>query len=702
MKKNLILALLAGMALTSCNKGGGDSENPFFSEYETPFGVPAFDKIKTEHYLPAFKEGIKQQQAEIASIVKNTEAPTFENTILAMENSGGLLDRVSGVFLNITESNSTDTIQAIADSVAPLLSKNNDDIYLNAELFQKVKVINDQKAQLSLNQEQKMLLDKIYKNFVRGGANLDSSKQARFREVNGKLALLELQFSKNQLKENDGFKLVIDNKDDLIGLPESIIMAAAEQAKADKMDGKWVFTLSKPSLIPFITYSQKRELREKIYMAYANRANNKNDYNNNPVIAKILPLTLEKAQLLGFSSFAHFMLDNTMAKTPENVYNLLNQIWTPAIKKANEEVADMQQMIAKEGGKFKLASWDWWYYSEKVRKEKYALDEEMLRPYFKLENVREGIFYMAKKLYGLTFEGNKTLPKYDPSAVSFEVKDSTGNLLAILYMDYFPRPSKRGGAWCTNFRNEKIVDGKRIAPVVSIVTNFTKPVGDQPALLNYDEVSTLFHEFGHALHAMQTKVTYGSLSGTSVARDFVELPSQISENWASEPEMLQVYAKHYKTGEVIPAELIEKMKKSGTFNQGFVTTEYLAASYLDLGLYADTMLAGFDAQKFEKTTMDKLGLIPEILPRYRSTYFGHIFGGGYATGYYSYIWAEVLDADAFNAFKETGNIFDKKTATSFLQNVLEKGGTEEAMDLYKAFRGKEPNIDPLLIRRGLK
>jgi len=696
------MALLAGMALTSCNKGGGNSENPFFGEYETPYEVPAFEKIKPEHYLPAFKEGIKQQQAEMVAIVSNTEAPTFENTILAMENSANILDKVSGVFFNITESNSTDTIQAISDSVAPLLSKNNDDIYLNAALFNKVKAVNDQKEQLALTQEQKMLLDRIYKNFVRGGANLDASKQVRFREVNAELALLELQFGKNQLKENEGFKLVIDNKDDLVGLPESIVMAAAEQAKADKMDGKWVFTLSKPSLIPFITYSQKRELREKIYLAYANRANNKNEYNNNPVIAKILTLSLEKARLLGFPTYANFVLDNTMAKTPENVYNLLNQIWKPAINKAKEEVADMQKMIIKEGGKFKLASWDWWYYSEKVRKDKYALDEEMLRPYFKLENVRDGIFYMANKLYGLTFEENNTLPKYDPSAVSFEVKDSTGNLLAILYMDYFPRPSKRGGAWCTNFRNEKIVDGVRIAPIVSVVTNFTKPVGDQPALLNYDEVSTLFHEFGHALHAMLTQVTYGSISGTSVARDFVELPSQIAENWASEPEMLNVYAKHYKTGEVIPAELIEKMKKSGTFNQGFVTTEYLAASYLDLGIYADTVMAGFDAQKFEKASMDKLGLIPEILPRYRSTYFGHIFGGGYATGYYSYIWAEVLDADAFNAFKEAGNIFDKKTADAFRTNILEKGGTAEAMNLYKAFRGSEPNIDPLLIRRGLK
>ena len=700
MKKNLIMALFAGLALTACNKGG--DENPFFSDYETPYSVPAFDKIKPEHYLPAFKEGIKQQQAEIAAIVSNTEAPTFDNTILAMENSGALLDKVSGVFFNIKETNSTDTIRAIADTLAPLLSKNSDDIYLNAGLFKKVKAINDQKEQLSLNQEQKMLLDKIYKSFVRGGANLEASKQARFRKINEELALLELQFGKNQLKENDGFKLVLDKKEDLAGLPESIISAAAEQAKADKMDGKWVFTLSKPSLIPFITYSEKRELREKIYMAYANKANNNNEYNNNPVIAKILTLSLEKARLLGFPTNANFLLDNTMAKTPENVYNLLNQIWTPAINRAKEEVADMQKMIVKEGGKFKLASWDWWYYSEKVRKEKYALDEEMLRPYFKLENVRDGIFYMANKLYGLTFVENNDLPKYDPSAVSFEVKDSKGELLAILYMDYFPRASKQSGAWCTNFRNEKIVDGKRIAPVVSIVTNFTKPVGDQPALLNYDEVSTFFHEFGHALHAMLTQVTYGSISGTAVARDFVELPSQIAENWASEPEMLKVYAKHYKTGEVIPTELIEKMKKSGTFNQGFVTTEYLAASYLDLNYYTDTMLTNFDAQKFEKESMSKLGLIPEILPRYRSTYFGHIFGGGYATGYYSYIWAEVLDADAFNAFKEAGNIFDKKTADAFRMNILEKGGTAEAMELYKAFRGKEPNIDPLLIRRGLK
>jgi len=695
------MAMFAGIALTSCNKGGVVSQNPFMSEYKTPYGVPPFDKITNADYLPAFKAGIKQQQEEIAAIVKNSEAPTFENTILAMENSGEILDKVSNVFFNITESNSTDEIQAIADSVSPLLSKNNDDIYLNSDLYKRVKTIYDSMNKLNLTEEQKMLVDKFNRNFIRGGANLAADKQERFRQINAELSLQELQFGKNLLKENAAFKLVIDNKDDLVGLPESVIMSAAEEAKADSMPGKWVFTLDKPSMIPFLQYSQKRDLREKIYMAYATRCNHPNEYNNNPVIAKILSLSLEKAKLLGFPSSANYILDNTMAKTPENVFNLLNKIWTPALNKAKEEVKDMQQIINKEGGKFKLASWDWWYYSEKVRKAKYDLDEEMLRPYFKLENVREGIFYTAKRLYGLQFIAKPDLPKYDPEAEGYEVQDSTGKLLAILYFDYYPRASKKGGAWCTNFRSEKIVNGERVAPVVSIVTNFTRPAGNQPALLNYDEVTTLFHEFGHAMHAMLSQVTYASLSGTSVPRDFVELPSQFDENWASEPEVLNVYAKNYKTGEVIPQALVDKIKKSETFNQGFATVEYLAASYLDMDFYADTMLTNLDVQQFEKASMDKIGLIPEILPRYRSTYFQHVFGGGYSAGYYSYIWADVLVADAFQAFKEAGNVFDKTTANKFRHCILEKGGTEDAMTMYKNFRGKDPSIEPLLKARGL-
>lgn len=695
------MAMFAGIALTSCNKGGMDSQNPFMSEYKTPYGVPPFDKITNADYLPAFKAGIKQQQEEIAAIVKNPAAPTFENTILAMENSGEILDKVSNVFFNITESNSTDEIQAIADSVSPLLSKNNDDIYLNADLYKRVKAIYDKKDSLNLTEEQKMLVDKINRNFVRGGANLAADKQERFRQVNKELSLQELQFGKNLLKENASYKMVIDNKADLVGLPESVIMSAAAEAKTDSMPGKWVFTLDKPSMIPFLQYSQKRDLREKIYMAYSTRCNHPNEYNNNPVIAKILSLSLEKARLLGFPTAANYILDNTMAKTPENVYNLLGKIWTPALKKAKEEAADMQKIIDKEGGKFKLASWDWWFYSEKVRKAKYDLDEEMLRPYFELDNVKKGIFYTAKRLYGLQFVAKPDLPKYDPEAEAYEVQDSTGKMLAILYFDYFPRASKKGGAWCTNFRPEKIVNGKRIAPIVSIVTNFTRPAGNQPALLNFDEVTTLFHEFGHAMHAMLSQVTYASLSGTNVPRDFVELPSQFDENWASEPEVLNVYARNYKTGEVIPQELVDKIKKSGTFNQGFATVEYLAASYLDMDFYTDTLLTNFDVQKFEKASMDKIGLIPEILPRYRSTYFQHIFGGGYSAGYYSYIWADVLVADAFQAFKETGDIFNQKEANLFRHCILEKGGTEDAMTMYKNFRGKAPSIEPLLKARGL-
>lgn len=700
MKNKLLIVLFAGLALSACKQNTSSKDNPFFSEYDTPFAIPPFEKIQNKHYIPAFEEGMKQQADAVKAIVDNKEAPTFANTIEALENSGDLLTRVGSVFFNLTEANTNDSLQNIAEIVSPKLSKHSDDINLNQELFAKVKAVYDQREDLGLNDEQMRLLDKTYKQFVRGGANVASDKQERFRQINEELSSLGLAFGKNLLAENNAFRLVIENEADLKGLPESIIAAAAADAKSQQMEGKWLFTMDKPSWIPFLTYSENRPLREKLYNGWMNRANNDNVNDNKEVVAKIVALRAERASLLGFPTHADYILDVNMAKNPAAVYNLLNQLWTPALAKAKVEAADMQKMIDAEGGNFKLASWDWWYYAEKIRKQRYDLDEEMLRPYFPLDKVIEGVFYTAGKLYGLTFTELKDLPKYQEDVHSYEVKDGDGTLMGILYMDYHPRASKRGGAWCTGFREAKKVNGERIIPIVSIVCNFSKPTGDTPALLNFDEVSTLFHEFGHGLHGLLNQCTYETTSG--VPRDFVELPSQVMEHWAAEPEVLQVYARHYKTGEVIPQDLITKMEQSGTFNQGFVTVEFIAAALLDMDYHTIGVNTAVETASFEKASMDKIGLITEIIPRYRSTYFSHIFDGGYSAGYYGYLWAEVLDADAFEAFKETGDIFNPEKAKAFRTEILEKGGIYEAMDMYKKFRGHEPTIDALLKNRGLK
>ncbi|MCP2520994.1 M3 family metallopeptidase [SCandidatus Aminicenantes bacterium Aminicenantia_JdfR_composite] len=675
-------------------------ENPFFSEFDTPFQVPPFDKIKEEHYLPAFIEGMKQHNKEIEAIANNPEPPTFENTIEALEKSGTLLRRVSNVFDVLNASMTNERMQEIAKRVAPLRSKHWDDIYLNEKLFKRIKVLHEQRDKLNLTPEQKTLLEKYYRDFVRGGANLDKEKKARLREINQELSLLTLKFGENILKENNRFELIIENKEDLEGLPQSVIDAAAETAKERGYKGKWVFTLHKPSMIPFLTYSAKRELREKIFKAYINRGNHNDELDNKKILLKIVALRLERAKLLGYKTHAHYVLEENMAKNPENVYKLLDKIWKPALERAKKEAEELQQMIYKEGKNFKLQPWDWWYYAEKLKKEKYDFDDSVLRPYFKLENVIKGVFYVANKLYGLQFVERNDIPKYHPDVRVFEVKDADGSHIGILYTDYFPRASKRGGAWMNSFRKQSKIGGKEIHPVITNNGNFSKPVGDKPSLLSIEEVLTLFHEFGHALHGLLSNCTYPTLSGTSVPRDFVELPSQIMENWALEPEVLKVYARHYKTGEVIPQELIEKLKKAKLFNQGFATVEYLAAAYLDMDWHTLTELNNIDPLKFEEESMKRIGLIPEIVVRYRSPYFRHIFSGGYSAGYYSYIWAEVLDADAFEAFKEKG-IFDKETAQSFRKNILEKGGTEDPMILYKRFRGAEPKVEPLLKRRGL-
>ncbi len=675
-------------------------ENPFFKKYDTPFEVPPFNLIKEDHYIPAFKKGMEIHKKEIDAIIKNKEKATFANTIEALENSGELLSKVSAVFFSLYSSLTNDKMQKIAGKMSPLLSKHKDDINLSNELFARVKSVYDNRDKFNLDKVQKKVLEEHYKEFVRNGANLNSKDKVRLRKINKELSLLELQFGKNLLAETNGFKMVIHRKEDLDGLPQSVIDGAAEVADATGEKGKWVFTPQRPSWTPFLQYSTKRDLREKLYKGYIMRGDNNNKNDNKRIIAKIASLRVKKANIMGFDTYADFRLDRNMAKNPKNVYKLLDKLWVPTLQAAKDEAGELQKLIDKEGGKFKLKSWDWWYYTEKLRKEKYDFDEDVLRPYFKLENVREGVFYVANKLYGIKFVERKDIPLYHKDVLTFEVLESDGSHIGILYMDFFPRASKRGGAWCGSIRDHHYRNGKEVSPVVYVVLNASKPVGDKPALLSPDDVTTLFHEFGHALHNLLSKVKYNSLSGTNVALDYVEMPSQIMEYWALHPDVLKVYAKHYKTGELIPEKFLKKLNASKHFNQGFITLEYLAACYLDLHWHTLKDPKIRDTNKFEKDCFNKIGLIPEIISRYRSTYFEHIVGG-YDAGYYGYIWAEVIGADAFEAFRENG-IFDRKTAKAFRDNILARGGTEEPMVLYKKFRGKEPKIDALLRKRGLK
>ncbi|MBN1349298.1 M3 family metallopeptidase [candidate division KSB1 bacterium] len=698
MKRLIMIILVASTALTSFAQS---EPNPFLREYNTPFGTPPFDLIKDAHYLPAFEIAIRQQQQEIDAIVNNSAAPTFENTIEAIERSGGLLRKVEAVFNNLNSAHTNDRLQEIARTVTPMLSKHNDEILLNTALFQRVKAVSQQKDALNLAGEQKRLLEKYYRDFVRGGANLNSEQKITLSKINEQLSLLTLQFGENILKENNAFELVIESRENLDGLPDAAIAGAAETAEERGHPGKWVFTLHKPSLIPFLQYSEKRQLREKMLKAYINRGNNDDALDNKAIVSKIASLRVKRAKLLGYKTHADFVLEENMAKTPENVYKLLDQLWQPALKIAGKEAEALQEMIYDGGDTLKLQPWDWWFYAEKLKRAKYALDDELLRPYFKLENVREGAFAVANKLYGITFEESTDIPKYHSEITAFEVKEADGTHIGILFTDYFPRASKRGGAWMDAYRKQSKENGANISPVITNVGNFSKPVGDKPALLSLEEVLTLFHEFGHGLHGLLSNCTYHSLSGTDVPRDFVELPSQVMENWALEPEVLKLYARHYQTGEPIPQDLIDKIENARHFNQGFATVEYLAASFLDLDWHVLTDPIERDPIEFENKSLNKIGLIPEIVVRYRSPYFRHIFSGGYSAGYYSYIWSEVLDADAFQAFKET-SLFDSKTAQAFRKNILAAGSTEDAMILYKRFRGAEPRIEPLLERKGLK
>jgi peptidyl-dipeptidase Dcp len=651
--------------------------------------------------MPAFLEGIERKKKEIETIVNNPESPGFENVIYAFDRSGLFLTRVEKVFYNLNSANTNDQMQNIARKINPIMSQHYDDIYLNDKLFQKIKTVYENRFDAKLDSQQLRVTEKYYRDFERRGANLPADKKEELRKINTELSMLSLNFGQNMLAEtNKNFKLVIEDSADLAGLPKSIVENAVEEAKSANVKG-WVFNLTKPSMIPFLQYSQNRALREKIYRGYFMRGNNGNENDNNEIIAQLVKLRAQKAKMLGFDNYAAYVIYDNMAKTPEAVNEFLMKLWNPALPMAKREVIEMQKIIDREGGNFKLAPWDWWYYAEKVRKEKYDLDDSALRPYFSLAHVRDGMFMVATRLFGITFSQRTDLPVYEKDVETFEVKEANGKSVGILYLDYHPRPGKRSGAWCTNFRSAVTENGKRIDPVISIVCNFTKPSAETPALLNWDEVITLFHEFGHGLHGLFTQGNYYRTSGR-VPRDYVELPSQIMENWAGETEVLKEYAKHYQTGEPLPESLMNKLQNSRLFNQGFETVEYLAASFLDLNYHVMSDALPGKVGDFEKTFLDKIGLINEIIPRYRSTYFSHIFDGGYAAGYYVYIWAAVLDADAFNAFRESGNIYNPELAAKFRKHCLAECGNDEGMIQYKKFRGEDPSVDPLLKRRGLK
>lgn len=683
--------MLTQFACTSQKK---EESNSILKESNAPFGAPEFDKFKIEDYKEAFDRGFEEKRADIKAIIENSDAPTYANTIDALEMSGRTLDKVGAIFFNLNESENTPQMTEIEEYVVPKMTELSGYIFMNDTLFNRIRAIYDAKESLGLNEEQSIVLENYYQGFVRGGALLNAEEKAKLLDIDTRIGLAQIKFSTNLLADNKAFKLEITDKADLAGLPQSVIDAAASE------DGKsWVFTLDKPSCIPFLQYADNRALREKVYKAYYGRGDNNNENDNKAIIKEILQLRQQKAKLLGFESFAHFVLDEKMAKTPEAALDLLNKIWEPAVKRAAEEKAELQKIADREGAGIKIEGWDWFYYTEKLRKEKYALNDETITPYFKLENVLQGAFDCATKLYGVKFVKRTDIPVYHPEVSTYEVLDSEGNHLSIFYTDFFPRDTKRQGAWMTNFVNQRNICGENIRPMVVNVCNFTTPQGDVPALLNIDETRTLFHEFGHALHGMLTQTHYPSVSGTNVKHDFVELFSQVNEKWSVHPEVLPTYAKYYKTGEAIPDSLIAKMQKSAHFNLGFETTELVAAALLDMKMHLIEDYSNFDCNEYEKVLRKELGFIDEIEYRYRSTNFAHVFGGGYAVGYYAYLWAEVLDCDAFELFLEKG-VFDPATAAAF-KRLVEMGGSKDPMREYREFRGADPNPDALLRARGL-
>ncbi len=707
MKWQYATTVVAAVLLAGCaddasvsNETGTASANPLLEEWNTPFGVPPFDRIESEHYLPAIRAGMAEQKEEIDAIIANPDEPTFANTIEALESSGHTFSKVSRAFSAVNSAHSDDVTKKTAKTIAPETSAHRDDIYLNAALFGRFKEVYDERGDLSLDDEQRRLLEETHKAFLRSGINLDDDAQARLRDINAELAILTTAFRENLLEETNDFELLVTDRADLGDLPGSLVALAADQAKRRGHECEcWLFTLQRPSINPFLQYSPNRELRKKIYNGYTMRGDNDNDSDNKEILSRIVQLRAERAAIMGFKNHAEFVLTERMAERPELVYELLDKVWMPALRVAKKEKEARRAMMNAEGIDGELEGWDWRYYTEKVRKAKYDFDDEALRRYFEVSAVRDGVFELATRLFGLQFERRTDIPGWHPDQQVFEVKEADGSHIAILYMDFFARESKRGGAWHNSLRQQSRLGGD-VTPISTNNFNFPGPTNESPSLLSLGEASTLFHEFGHALHNMLSDVIYASLAGTTTPRDFVEFPSQVLQNWMSEPEILRLFARHYQTGEPIPEDIIEKITASRKFNQGFATVEYMAASYLDMAYHTRSSTEAVEPRTFENAAMADIDLIQPIIPRYRSTYFSHIFAGGYSAGYYGYLWSQVLDADAFQAFRET-SLLDTATAARFREHILSKGNTRPGMELYINFRGRPPLIEPLLERRGL-
>ena len=694
MKKIILVSFVLSTIMACTN------QNPLLIEQNTPYGVPAFDKVKIEHYMPAFEKAIAENKAEIEAIVNNPEAPTFANTIEALDRSGELLDKVVGVFFNVLEADGNDEMNKIAEEVTPLLSELSDGIILNDALFQRVKAVYEQRETLGLNDEQMRLLTETFKSFANNGANLPEDKKTRLKEINQELGLLSLQFGNNVVAETNAYQLFITDEAELKGLPESAKAAAKEEAVAAGRPEAWLFTPKRTSFTPVLQYCENRELRKELLMAYTTRGNHDNENDNKDIIVKTMQLRVEKAQLFGYTNPADYILADCMAKDAKTVDAFLESVWEPSLKAAKREAKELQKLLSQDLPGEKLQPWDWWFYTEKLREAKYDLNEEELKPYFELNNVRNGAFQLAHELFGINFEKLEGMPVYNPEVEVFKVTYADGSLVGILYTDYFPRAGKRPGAWMNNICNQYVdANGVDHRPVIINVGNFNKPTQGNPSLLSMDDVETLFHEFGHALHGLLSKATYKSLAGTNTPRDFVELPSQFMENYCYHPQIMKTYAFHYQTGEVMPDELIEKINRASTFNEGFVMTELLSASILDMDYHKMTTTEAFDVNAFEEASMKNMQMIPEIITRYRSTFYNHIFTTGYAAGYYSYTWSAVLDADAFAAFVETGDILNPEVAKRYL-HLLEQGGTRDAQELYLEFRGKPANPKHLLEKKG--
>jgi len=701
MKKTIVLSMMILFSIASSQGASeGTESNPLLMKWNTPHETAPFNLIKTENFVPAIDVALAEARKDVDAIINNPEPATFQNTIEALEVSGEQLDRVTGVLFNLNSAETNKELQAVAREVSPKLSEFGNYVSLNEDLFKRVKAVYDKRESLDLTPEQAKLLENSYKGFVRRGANLQGEAKKRYAEITTELAQLSLKFGENVLEETNAFELLITDEKDLSGLPEAVREAAQQLAKSKGKEG-WMFNLQYPSYLPFMKYADNRELREKMYRAYTSRAFKDNDYNNEEIIHKIVNLRLEKANLLGFKSHADYVLSERMAETPEKVNSFLEELHEASKPYAEKEFKEVADFAKANGLKGDLQRWDWAYYSEKLKAEKYGFDEEEVKPYFQLEKVREGVFELAHRLYGLNFKENKDIQVYHPDVTAYDVFNADGSFLSVLYLDFFPRDGKRGGAWMNDFRAQSNINGKMERPIITVVTNFTKPTETKPSLLTFDEVETFLHEFGHSLHGMLANTVYPSMSGTGVYRDFVELPSQIMENWATEKEWLDLFAVHYKTGEKIPAELVDKLIKARNFQSGYLSERQLSFGMDDMAWHSIIKPVTEDVISFERRVMDKTELFPHVDGSCFNTAFSHIFAGGYAAGYYGYKWAEVLDADAFSMFKKNG-IFDKATAESFRKNILEKGGTQHPMELYKAFRGQEPTVDALLERSGLK